>query len=272
MVISSTSDTLCITLSDRSLEITTNSASLIPGAFAGIGTYLGGGFEVYGSEGLYITCDGATTISSQDRLTIKAEEISMQSTAEEQYLKINWTDTDLTIFADTNNLTLSIWNDFHLIFENEMYINSHLIDFPVGDRCIYSFPEKSGHIATIEDLNDLPTFETISAMAEGGGPTTVELGKTKSGRLAFWINGSSNDELPFEILDSRGISIYEFAVGERDEDEFLFEMFWYGVDVFFSAGGRRSHVDYGNYLTSIKIDMTGNRSSVVIYCSGYVMR
>lgn len=180
-----------------------------------------------------------------------------------------------TLSVNGDDLYIKAYDELRLIGDSsvsinatEIYINSNYIVMP-STGLNYTFPEKSGTLALAEDTG---AFETISAMAEGGGPTTVELGKTKSGRLAFWINGSSNEELPFEILDSRGFSIYEFAIGERDEDEFLFEMFWYGLDVFFSAGGRKSHVDFGNYLTSIKIDMTGNRSSVVIRCSGYVMR
>ena len=129
----------------------------------------------------------------------------------------------------------------------------------------YILPNKSGTLA-------IDTFETISTIASGGETLNINIGETKSGRLTFYcMFGSMGANIDFSIKDSRGAELFEYGSSGFDDGAFLFEMFWYEDKVFFSCGGEKSHTN-SSYLTSISIDLSHFRSSVVIGAEGYVIR
>ena len=278
-VISSDSDTLSITLSGVTPVITTASGNLVHGAASGIGAYLGGGFEVYGSEGLYITCDGRTTISSQDLLTIKTDSSVLAIELDNGEFQM----TSNTVGGGGNGIgaypggTFEVYgseglyitsdDSLNVKFANEMYINDHFIEFPSSGPYQYGFPNKSGVIALTKDI---PTFETISTMGIGGETFQIALGNSKTGRLGFSTNGTASSNIDFVIKLSNGKS-FEYGSSGYDGAAFLFEMWWVNEYVYFTCGGEGSCIPC-NDLTSITLELTGARSSVEIYVNGYVLR
>ena len=116
MVISCEAGVISVRLDDVSFEITGDNGK----GGGGIGAYPGGNFEVYGSEGLYLTSDDDLVMSVYDNLICNVD----------------------------NNLTIS--------YGNELYINEHYIDFPFNSGAFeYTFPKKSGTIALLSDMKKL---------------------------------------------------------------------------------------------------------------------
>lgn len=225
------------------------------GASAGIGTYGGGAFEVYGSEGFYLTSDWTTTIYSQELITIKTDNISMETTSGEKYLTFDNSSTsdELIISSETGLLTLSVINNLDFKYDNELRFNDHLIDFPFNSGSFdYTFPTKSGTIALTSDIPSVPNITISSSLSvrvqeltlEGGSNTGFYIGDCKyvkiipfeanmeeEGRVELTIspdpNGSNAITIP-NISKTNCLFPVEISINYADEP------FTYYMDIKYS--------------------------------------